>query len=287
VASALAKNPSVLRALRALLRATPPSRAPVFLAPRGGVWRMVEALASALGAAPNVDVHVNTPVGALDDLDHDAVVLAAPAPAVAQLVERPAPDAANALRAIRWSSVATITFAYADSDADAAPRSLVAEPRSARSRRQRSGGVARGTGFLVPRVEGRLITACTWLSDKWAHYARGGVALVRASCGRDGDDAVLDLADDDLVARAHDELQAAAGLRGDPKEAVVIRWRNAFPQYTPGHLARIGTIASALNELPLPVEAIGAWGSGVGIAACVEQAHAATARVLERLGTGR
>ena len=41
--------------------------------------------------------------------------------------------------------------------------------------------------MLVPRVEGRFITACTWSTSKWPALAASGMVLLRASAGRDGD----------------------------------------------------------------------------------------------------
>jgi oxygen-dependent protoporphyrinogen oxidase len=135
-----------------------------------------------------------------------------------------------------------------------------------------------GSGFLVPRVDGRLLTACTWLSAKWAHLDSGAHTLLRASAGRFGDDRAVHLDDAVLVERVHGELVDAMGLDHDPIETRVDRWHDAFPQYEVGHAERVIRIEAALHDLPGVVVA-GAAYRGIGIAACVQQGGQAAAEV--------
>ena len=72
--------------------------------------------------------------------------------------------------------------------------------------------------------------------------------MVRASAGRDGDQAALDLDDADLVGRAarrpgadHGDARRAVGGARQPLARVV-------PQYAPGHLDRIDAIERALPD---------------------------------------
>ena len=70
-----------------------------------------------------------------------------------------------------------------------------------RPSRQRVVGVALdGSGFLVPRPEGLLLTACSWASSKWEHLA-GDPVIVRASAGRFGDERIDDMDDSQLIDR--------------------------------------------------------------------------------------
>jgi hypothetical protein len=57
------------------------------------------------------------------------------------------------------------------------------------------------SGFLVPKVESMLLTACSWASTKWAHLDRGDHVIVRASAGHFGNEHALALDDDVLIAR--------------------------------------------------------------------------------------
>ena len=234
--------------MRALRKAPPGGGGPVFLGLRGGLARLVDRLVERLDG---VDIRLGEP---LTDLPPGPVVVTVPAYAAAPLL----PAAAADLRAIEYASVATVTLAY--------------PPDALR-------GPLDGSGFLVPRIDGRLMTACTWLTSKWPDVAAaaGGRVLLRVSAGRAGDDRALALDDATLAARLHTELEEAMGLRRDPDEAVVTRWPRSFPQYDVGHQARVARIEAAL---PPGAVVAGAAYRGVGIAACIQQAQQAAVAVL-------
>src|SRR5205814_1011507 len=84
---------------------------------------------------------------------------------------------AAGLARIRYASVAVTTLAY---------------------RREDVAHRLDGSGFLVPRVDGHLLTACTWFTSKWPAFAASGRVLLRCSAGRDGDERAMALADDEL-----------------------------------------------------------------------------------------
>ena len=240
---------------------------PLFLGLRGGMERLTSTLAAKL------DVSLSTSAAAVarsesgrlavtvrdgPPIDADTVVLAVPAGAAAALVRGASPKAADALDKVRYASVAVATLAYRPSD--------VVHPLD-------------GSGFLVPRVDGRLLTACTWFSSKWPAVRPGGLVLLRCSAGRDGDERISQLDDAELVDRMHGEVVEALRMRAAPVESVVTRWTDAFPQYDVGHLGRIDAAERALaRELP-GVRLVGASYRGVGIASCVRQAREAAQRI--------
>ena len=244
LAAAARSSRSLLLGLR---RARPAdSGAPVFLTVRSGLGTLVERLAAALP-----DVRTSCPVRSLDELDADAFVVAVPAFVAAELV----PDVADELRAIEYASVVLTVLSY---PASAVRRSLD------------------GSGFLVPRSEGRLMTACSWGSSKWPHWEKPGEVLFRVSAGRSDDDRAMELSDEKLVSRLHAELSEAMGLSADPISSVVTRWPRSFPQYAVGHLDRIARIEAAL---PPNIALAGAALRGVGIPACIASGRAAASRV--------
>ena len=198
-------------------------------------------------------------------LEADAVVLAVPASSAATLVRGASVQAADALDRVRYASVAVTTLAYRPTD--------IARPLD-------------GSGFLVPRVDGRLLTACTWFSSKWPDVRPGGLVLLRCSAGRDGDERIGELDDAELVARMHGEAADALGLRAGPVESAVTRWPDAFPQYDVGHLGRIDAAERALARQLPGVRLVGASYRGVGIASCVRQAEAAAERIAATLRSG-
>ena len=262
VATAAAASRSLLLGLRRQQSAAArpgraePADGPVFLGLRGGLERLVDRLRERLDG---VDMRLGTPVTSLADLmadvGADRVVLTVPAFAAAPLVRPLSEEAAGELETIEYASVVTATLAY---------------PRAA------APGPLAGSGFLVPRVDGRLMTACTWSSSKWpAASATGDRILLRASAGRIGDERAMRLDDDDLVDRLHTELAEAMGLRAGPEASLVSRWPRAFPQYDVGHRARVDRIEAALAAVAPHVRLAGAAYRGVGIAACIQQAEQA------------
>ena len=236
---------------------------PLFASLRGGLGRLVERAEEALRAG-GATVVTGTAVTEAAVAGFDATVVATPAPVTARLVAAASPEAADALSGIEYASVALAVLVY---------------PGSALGR-----GLA-GTGFLVPAAEGRLLTACSYASAKWPHWAGGGDVVLRASAGRWGDDRALALDDDALCDRLHGELSSALGLSQAPRIHRVTRWEGAFPQYRPGHLARVERAEAAVaRDLP-GVTLAGAAYRGVGIAACVAQGRDAARRALA--GAGR
>ena len=129
------------------------------------------------------------------------------------------------------------------------------------------------SGYLVPKPKQRLVTAVSFGSQKWAHWATADQIILRVSLGRDGLSA-LHLSDDELLADVLDELHAHLNLDVQPSAVRVSRWPNAFPQYRPHHGA---TLAAAERALPLGLALAGASYHGIGIPACIRSGqHAAT-----------
>ena len=283
---------SLMRALRAATDgpATPEQPdAPVFFSLRGGVAGLVDRLADALvargvelrtsDAAREIALHRGTGAddtlgaglrppwtvaGAHDAVAADAIVLATPAPVAGALLARVDTAAAVILRGVAHASVAVVTMRLRRADVDRA---------------------LDGTGFLVPRVDGGLITACTWLSTKWPHLERPGEVLLRASVGRAGDDRHDAMDDTALTRHVLDELGPLSRVRPDPVEVGVTRFAHAFPQYDVGHLGRVDDLERALAPLPA-IAVAGAALRGVGIPACIASGRRAAHAVRTALGAG-
>ncbi|HET6772749.1 MAG TPA: protoporphyrinogen oxidase [Acidimicrobiales bacterium] len=267
-------DPSLVRAAAAIRSQGVDTGLPVFLAPRGGVGRLADALADALGDDVRTGTTVTglTPDGnrwrvsaggsddAVGNLAADAVVLATPAFVSAPLLAPVAPGPAAFLAGIDHASVALLGLAV--------PRDGIDHPMD-------------GSGFLVPRSEGLVLTACSWATTKWPHLAVDpSMALLRASAGHDGDDRGLALPDHELVAAMLANLRTTMGLRADPVDVRITRWPRSFPQPRPGHLAAVAAAEAALAAVSPRLAITGAWARGVGIPACIRGARAAAARAL-------
>jgi len=188
----------------------------------------------------------------------DRVIVATEAPVTARLLRYVDPAVAALLSDIPYASSATVTVAYR--------RPEIPHPLD-------------GFGFVVPRVEGRAILACTFSSVKYPGRAPEGMALFRCFLGGALDTRVLAGSDDDLLATARAELRLALGVTAAPILSRVHRWPFAMPQYRVGHLDRIAAIMRAVDGMPGLLLAGGGY-RGVGISDCVHSGATAAARAL-------
>ena len=264
---------SLLRAFRAM-RPTPSPRG-AFVSLTGGVAVLVEALVSRLPAntllrgcralrvqrdAVSDGYVVDTTGGSRSAR---AVVLAVPSYEAATLVHDLDLAMSAECSAIGYASTATVALGY--------PASQVAHPM-------------RGTGFVVPRAEGRSLLAATWVTSKWPGRAPPGHVLLRGFFGGGRDPQRLDQHDDtELIRLAADELGAVLGITGDPAQTWVSRWTRQSPQYVVGHGARIRAIESRLSGHP-GLFAAGSGFGAIGIPDCIAHGRATATRIHEWLG---
>ncbi|PLR97719.1 protoporphyrinogen oxidase [Bacillus sp. T33-2] len=140
-----------------------------------------------------------------------------------------------------------------------------------------------GTGFVVSRNSDYTITACTWTHKKWPHSAPKGKVLLRCYVGRAGDEAVVDLSDDEIVKIVLYDLNNTMDLTSEPEFSIVSRWKEAMPQYTVGHKQRVATLKNDLKrELP-GVFVAGSSFEGLGLPDCIDQGEAAVENILDYL----
>lgn len=281
VVDAVRQHRSLLAAADATVAArsaAPQPPAPVFAGIHGGVGRLPIALTRSIerhGAVvrPNTMVRkmarhndhwqlVVGPVPAAETVEADAVVLAVPAAPAARLLFHDVPAAAAELEGIDYASTAIITLAF-DVPAKTA--------------------TVRGSGFLVPPVDGRQIKAATYSSVKWPWQATGPL-LVRCSIGRYGEEWHLQRDDAELVDAALTDLRAATGVTAEVLDSHVQRWGGALPQYTVGHLDRVRRIRAAVaNAHGLAL--CGAAYDGIGVPACIATGQQAAHEVLQQVQT--
>jgi protoporphyrinogen/coproporphyrinogen III oxidase len=271
--AAAQRRGGLMRALRAEVPAPSPDGPPLFWSLRDGMASLVHALAAGV-AARGVEVRLSTPAERLEragttwrvwsggtPTDADAVVLAAPAPVTAALLRPHDDEAAALLEAIDYATVVVATFRV--------PAVSVPDDRH-------------GTGFLVPRRSPHLapggepwaVTACTFLDRKWPHLARDGEVLLRASLGRIDDTRPDGWSDDEVAARAWEELGALLGVTGAPEQSAVVRYPAGLPQYRVHHLLRTAGVEATVARLG-GLTVAGAAFHGVGVPACIASGRAA------------
>jgi oxygen-dependent protoporphyrinogen oxidase len=263
-------------AARKARASAPPSKTSMFVSMRAGMRELVSALEDAL-----VDVEILSGRGVTDleragdgytvHLDSgeqrraDAVVLAIPAYAAADLVAPLNPSLEDGLRAIRYVSTATVSLGF--------PRADVPHPLD-------------GFGFVVPAPASEPcdLLACTWTSTKFDHRTPDESVLLRAFVGGPHRQQLLEQDDTALIDTVRAELRRIMGIKAAPTVARVFRWQRANPQYDVGHLDRV----SALEELcPPGLFLTGSAYRGVGIPDCVRQGTETAAQVRSFLALER
>ena len=258
---------SVLRGLSARGRATADSP---FLSLRSGMGALVTAL---VGSLTGVRLETGREGRRLqrgttgfeleladgETMAADGVVVTTPAYVTGELVADLDASLAEAHAEIPYGSSVVLTLAFAAEDA----RPL------------------EGYGYVVPRVEGTDVLACTWSSRKWEGRAPDGASLVRVYAGRFGGTDLTLATDDDLIALACDELRLV-GVDAAPTLARVHRWPLAMPQYLLGHLDLLARVDEAVAQHP-GLALAGAAYRGVGIPDCIASGEAAAESVVRAL----
>lgn len=260
---------SLLLGLRAQVAPSGRPGRPIFLAPTGGTGQMVDELEKALRRA-GVQFRSGTVESARDDGDggisvatpagkerFTGAVLAVPAPTAARLI---GPGAPAGLSSIEFTSVALLTVSV--------PVERWSPPPGF-------------NGFLVPHDEHRLMTACSFFSNKWPGSASGsGHHIVRVSAGHSRDRRVDTLDDTILTQQLLDELRQAVGPGLEPAEVRLSRWPGAFPLYRVGHGAAVDRIEDELAARSPRLVLAGASYRGAGIPACIKSGRTAAKRLL-------
>lgn len=270
LAGALADHGSLIRgmaAFRAASGAALGSRdpnAPVFYGLPGGIARIIDRLVAELDGA---DLRLSSPIESIEQIGPaDAVILAVPSFAAARILAAEESGGADSDDA----SEVLATIDYAD-----VSQVVVELPIAGLER------VLDASGILFPRVDGKLMTACTWLSTKWDHYHREESVLIRLSSGRFGDNRHNKLNDTELIDALLAELATVIGFEQPPIATRVKRWPKAFPQYTPGHKTRVAQARALVSQQYPTVSLVGAPYDGIGVPACIATGRSTARAVLD------
>jgi len=265
---------SLGRALLAARKSMPGGRAkmsvpPLFTSLKNGMQQLVETLVSRL----NQDsLLTNTPVQSIQPeaggwivsaglkSDHfDAVIVAVPAHAAAQLLSLCSPELAAELGAIAYSSSITVGLGYDGDVRQCLPP---------------------GFGFLVPRSEGKRLLAATFVHNKFPHRAPEDRALLRCFFAGSNAESVWPSSGDDIVGIVRNELQQILGLRAEPRFARVYKWKSAMAQYGVGHLDRLDRIERLRQKLP-GLALAGNGYRGIGVPDCIRSGQDAAKQLLD------
>lgn len=246
------------------------TQVPVFAGIHGGVYRLADALVSAIQDATGT-IHTNTPVTGLRRDHHtwvvttahgehhaDDVIVALQPDRAATLLASVAPQAATTLGSIPMASMALVSMVVPTADLPPLHYS----------------------GVLVPPAEGLTVKAITNSSTKWA-WVRDLTpdhTILRASLGRHHDDSILADNDTDVVHTALTDMHHILGHPVQPIAHHVTRWRGALPQYNVGHSTRIQDLTHAIDTID-GLHYTGSVLHGVGIPACIASAQKVCATI--------
>jgi protoporphyrinogen/coproporphyrinogen III oxidase len=258
---------SVLRGLSA----PPPSEYPPFVSLPGGMGALATAVAESLEgtevrlgrAVRRVATGFEVELADGEAFEADGLILATPAYATAEVLADLDTELAAVHAEIPHASSVVVTLAF--SRADVVPLD--------------------GYGYLVPRVEGGDVLACTWSSQKWEGRAPDESVLLRVYAGRFGRRDVTRASDEELVRLALDEV-AFLGVVAEPELTRVHRWPLGTPQYVLGHPERLVRIEGALARHP-GLALAGAAYRGVGIPDCIASGELAAESVARALAGAR
>jgi oxygen-dependent protoporphyrinogen oxidase len=234
-----------------------------------GVSQLTDRLAADMGE----HLHLNTPVTGLrasngkfsvqtgqDHYQADGIVLATPANSAAMILGDTAPESSAVLSGIPYSPMAVVGVGYDIKDLKAPPN---------------------GFGFLIPKVENRRILGALWTSSIFPGYrSPDGKFLIRVMTGGARDHETPFLSDDELLSVVKAEIAATMNLTAEPSFTTILRWKEAIPLYTVGHLDQV---ARAEDNLPPGIVLTGNAYRGVGINDCVREAEIAAEKVMKTL----
>lgn len=258
-------------------RATSGARYSLFLSFDEGMQLLLDTLVAKL---TRVSVRLNTKVESLayeEDEHHwqvrlatgetiaaDAVCLALPAYAAANVLRQADDELSAQLDAIPYASTSTINLAYRRED--------VPHPLD-------------GFGFVVPAIERRATLACTFSSVKFEGRAPEGGALLRAFVGGALQPEMFALDEDAMVLAVRTDLRELLGIEKPPLFARVEKWPRSMAQYHVGHIDRVEKIRKHLSLLKGLSLAGNAY-SGAGIPDCIKSGESAAEEIITFLGDG-
>ncbi|HVT30137.1 MAG TPA: protoporphyrinogen oxidase [Lacipirellulaceae bacterium] len=253
------------------------ARYALFLAPAHGMQSLVTKLSDSL---PREVVQLKASVTSISRRDErweladnpkseirnpkspfDAVIVAVPAHAAAELLMSTNADLAAELGKIAFAGCVVVSFGF---------------------HRHQIRHTLDGFGFVVPKIERRRIIAASFASLKFPGRAPSEEVLIRVFLGGALQPEMLDASDADLIRIAQEGLTELVGIVGEPIISDIARWPRSMPQYHVGHLARVARIEELVASYPALALAGNAY-HGVGIPQCIASGQAAAERVLAAL----
>jgi oxygen-dependent protoporphyrinogen oxidase len=153
------------------------------------------------------------------------LIIAVPASDAAQLIKNEqTQELVSALQKIKYAPLITATVFVRAEDLEVKPS---------------------GLGVLMPRVEGRKSLGILYNSGAFDHRTKDlSTVSMTVMLGGSGHAEILDRSDADVEALVVSELREIFGLKNDPLEVHLHRWKSAVPTYNK-HLLDTWSLAQA------------------------------------------
>ncbi|HEY6874579.1 MAG TPA: protoporphyrinogen oxidase [Geobacteraceae bacterium] len=236
---------------------------------RGGIQTLTDILAERLGDAvvqkgqkvlavekgESVPYRLMTEAG---EMEADAVILATPAYASADMLRELDSYLNHALSEIPYSSMTVVCFGY---------------------ERKKIERDLNGFGYLVPKEEKMNCLGTLWDSSIFENRAPAGRVLLRSMLGGACFPRYIGLSDLDVMDRVQADLKTIMGIKAPPAFVRIFRHEKAIPQYVRGHGHRLAMLEEKLREHP-GLFLTGNSYRGIGLNDCVAAADQAAHAVV-------
>ena len=157
----------------------------------------------------------------------DRVVLAAPAPAAADMLSGLDEDLAARLGAIEYSPIAVVGFGY-----------------------RQPVHPLEGFGLLTTSAAGLPVLGVLWDSSIFPDRAPEGAGAVRVMIGGQRNPELVEQDEAGLVATAREGVRQTMGIDAEPDVSFVQRWERGIPNYAVGHLQAMEELFSRVQHHP-------------------------------------
>lgn len=190
----------------------------------------------------------------------DAICLAVPCPQASLLVKTIDSFISQQLEKIRYSCGITVNFLY--------PASAIEIPK--------------GFGFVVPSIENKTISGCTFTNIKFPNRAPRDKILIRAFVGGKNADNIIKYNDKKIETLVLNDLQKILKIKRNPIFTFVHRYSQSLPIYKVGHSETVQKIQSKVKNIS-GLALAGNGYEGVGIPDCVQSGELAAEKIMRDL----
>jgi oxygen-dependent protoporphyrinogen oxidase len=191
----------------------------------------------------------------------DALIIATPSEAAANLIENFDADLTEKLENIYYPPIAMVFFGM---------------------KKEKIAFDFDGFGFLIPSLERRKILGTIWNSAVFENRAPDGYHLFTTFVGGARNAELFENSDEQLIETAFEELKSIVGLREAPEFTHIKRWRKAIPQYNLGY-EKVENGIAKFETKNKGIYFCSSFYKGISVGDCVKNAYKTAVEIEEYL----